>query len=310
MRVLESLNTALHDLLREDQDIHLIGEDVCDPYGGAFKVTKGLSTAYPDRVLSAPISESGLVGLATGLAIKGKPAIAELMFGDFIALAADQIVNHAAKFQWMYNGQVQVPLVVRAPMGARRGYGATHSQSLEKHFCGVPGLTVLAVNEFGDPGGLLRQAVAARSPHVFIENKVMYARPLMGPEALPRPEQPDVVIVSYGGCLEHAVRAAESLVAEDEIDAKVVAIEQLHPFPDDMLRVALAGCRRVLTVEEGSPGWGFGAACARALIGHVLHFQSLTGPDHPIPSSRDWEDAVLPDHDSIRAACLSLYERD
>lgn len=310
MRVVESINQALHDLMGADPRLVILGEDILDPYGGAFKVTKGLSSAFPDRVWSTPISEGGIVGMATGLALKGRPAIVELMFGDFSALAADQIINHAAKFRWMYNDQVEVPILVRTPMGGRRGYGPTHSQSLEKHFCGVPGLTVLATNEYADPGGLLRRAFAARSPHLIIENKVMYARPVLGAAALPQMPDADIVIVTYGGCVEPAVVAANTLAAEEEIVTAVVAVEQLSPFPVEQVRSQVGKCTRVVTVEEGSPGWGFGSECARALIGQVEHFSALTGPDHPIPSSREWEDDVLPGADAIRVACIDLFGKE
>lgn len=309
MRVVELINHALHTLMESDPRLIVLGEDILDPYGGAFKVTKGLSSTYPDRVWTTPISEGGIVGMATGLALKGKPVIVELMFGDFIALAADQIINHAAKFRWMYNEQVEVPVIIRAPMGGRRGYGPTHSQSLEKHFCGVPGLTVLATHEYADPGKLLHRALAARSPHLIIENKVMYARPVLGPTALPRPANADVAVVTYGGCVEHAVAAANRLAEEEEIAVTVVAVEQLSPFPDEDVRAAVGKCTRVVAVEEGPSGWGFGSECARALIGRVSHFSALAGPDHPIPSSREWEDDVLPGVVAIQAACIDVFSK-
>jgi pyruvate/2-oxoglutarate/acetoin dehydrogenase E1 component len=149
--VLDRLNHALHQALEADERVYILGEDILDPYGGAFKVSRGLSTKYPDRVLTTPISEAAIVGLASGMALKGLLPIVEIMFGDFVTLAADQLVNHAAKFRWMYNDQVRVPLVVRTPMGGRRGYGPTHSQSLEKMFMGIPGLKVVAPNTLGDP---------------------------------------------------------------------------------------------------------------------------------------------------------------
>jgi acetoin:2,6-dichlorophenolindophenol oxidoreductase subunit beta len=309
MRVVESINHKLHELMSADENLIILGEDILDPYGGAFKVTKGLSSAYPDRVWTTPISEAGIIGMGIGLALKGKPVIAELMFGDFITLAADQLINHAGKFRWMYNDQVEVPLVVRAPMGGRRGYGPTHSQSLEKHFCGVPGITVVATNEYADPGALLQKAFASRTPHLIIENKVMYARPVLGADALPRPTNADVVILTYGGSVEHAVAAATKLAAEEEIMAHVVAVEQLSPFPDACVQGAVNGCTRVVSVEEGSSGWGFGSECARALIGQVRHFRAVTGPNHPLPSSREWEADVLPDATVISRACIDLFEK-
>ena len=142
--VLDSLNQALHGLMDGDVRVVVLGEDILDPYGGAFKVTRGLSSRFPERVFTTPISEAAIVGLASGLSLRGLRPIAEIMFGDFLLLAGDQLVNHAAKFRWMYNDGVRVPMVIRTPMGGRRGYGPTHSQSIEKHFMGVPGLWVVA----------------------------------------------------------------------------------------------------------------------------------------------------------------------
>ena len=158
--VLDSLNAGLLRALGEDTRVLLIGEDILDPYGGAFKVTKGCSTQYPQQVITTPISEAGLAGVAAGLALRGFRPVLEAMFGDFTALMADQLINHISKFRWMYNDTVEVPLVIRTPMGGRRGYGPTHSQTLEKLYLGIPGLTVVAPNHFvlpnsPEPGELL-----------------------------------------------------------------------------------------------------------------------------------------------------------
>jgi len=199
--VLESLNTALQRAMQQDERVVIIGEDILDPYGGAFKVSHGLSSSFPDRVLGSPISEAGIVGVAAGMALRGLRPVVEIMFGDFVTLAADQLVNHIAKFRWMYNDQVRVPLVIRTPMGGRRGYGPTHSQTLEKLFMGVPGLKVIApcgiqvLNSKSaegkssgrqvDAGGLLLTAIADDDPVIFIENKLLYLSRLQTPETLP-----------------------------------------------------------------------------------------------------------------------------
>ncbi len=169
--VLDRLNYALQHAMDTDERVYLLGEDILDPYGGAFKVTRGLSTKFPERVLTTPISEAAIVGVATGMALRGLRPVAEIMFGDFVTLIADQLVNHASKFRWMYNDQVRVPIVVRTPMGGRRGYGPTHSQSLEKMFLGVPGLKVVAPNALGDPAELLAAAIADDDPVLFVEHK-------------------------------------------------------------------------------------------------------------------------------------------
>lgn len=201
--VLDSLNAGLQRAMTADKRVYLLGEDILDPYGGAFKVTRGLSTAYPDRVLTTPISEAGIVGLATGMALRGLRPVVEIMFGDFLTLAADQLINHVTKFNWMYNGgksleeQVCTPLVIRTPMGGRRGYGPTHSQTLEKHFLGVPGLCVLAACSLGDPGRLLEQAILETSaPVLFLENKLLYLVPTQSQESLANSESADDFSVS------------------------------------------------------------------------------------------------------------------
>ena len=155
------------------------------PYGGAFKVTQGLSDAYPDRVLTTPISEASLFGVAAGMALRGRRPILEIMFGDFIALGFDQVVNGISKFREMYDDQVTVPLVVRTPMGGRRGYGPTHSQSLEKLLLGVPNICVVAASECHDIGALLTDAVEDERPVFFVENKLMYGRPNRRPGGRP-----------------------------------------------------------------------------------------------------------------------------
>src|SRR3989338_935053 len=180
MRYSESLNHSLHQLMKQDERVFVLGEDILDPYGGAFKITKGLSTGFPDRVLTTPISEAGITGFAIGMAMRGFRPILEIMFGDFITLCADQIVNGAAKFSLMYNGQVTVPLVIRTPMGGRKGYGPTHSQTLETLFLNVPGLTIIAPSHFHNPGDLLQKAVLNEENLVlFIENKLLYPLQLL-----------------------------------------------------------------------------------------------------------------------------------
>jgi len=276
--VVSSLNQALHDLMDGDARVHFVGEDVLDPYGGAFKVAKGLSSRFPDRVWTTPISESAIVGLGVGMALRGLRPVVELMFGDFLTLAADQIVNHAAKFRWMFDDRVRVPLVVRTPMGGRRGYGATHSQSLEKHFLGVPGLWVVAPSIFGDPGALLEQAVhGCEDPVLFVESKTCYGRALisapagMVEEIYPQTESPfptvrlrwagetaDGVFCCYGAMAPVAAEAARRLKHEEGVAFDLVVFTQLSPTPIAALDRLLDDAPDVqIVVEEASPmaGW-------------------------------------------------------
>ena len=161
-------------MLTRDERVILLGEDLHDPYGGAFKVTAGLSTEFAGRVISTPIGEAGLVGASIGLALAGYRPVAEIMFADFITLAMDQIYNHAVKFPGMFDG-MQVPLVVRTPSGGRRGYGPTHSQSPENLMTAVPGLTVVFPSHRHDVGHLLEMAsLEWGHPVVFFEHKLLY----------------------------------------------------------------------------------------------------------------------------------------
>jgi pyruvate/2-oxoglutarate/acetoin dehydrogenase E1 component len=331
--VLESLNHALHQALTEDERVYVLGEDILDPYGGAFKVTRGLSLAFPGRVLSTPISEAGIVGLATGMALRGLRPVVEIMFGDFLTLAADQIINHAAKFRWMYNDQVRVPLVVRTPMGGRRGYGPTHSQTLEKHFLGTPGLLVLAPCPLGDPGALLSTAILhTQDPVLFIENKLLYLLPVQDGNnlaefdvrefpaltgftptitmALHGAPPAQLTLAAYGYMAELARQAALRLAYEQEIFVELVTPTQLAPFAVEAILESAGRTGRLLTIEEGglSLGWGAEvlAQAAEALGPRLKNARRLGARDLPIPASKPLEGAVLPDLEEIVQAAQKM----
>jgi pyruvate/2-oxoglutarate/acetoin dehydrogenase E1 component len=304
-RVVDETTHAINDFLERRSDAYLIGEDLVDPYGGAFKVTKGLSTRFPGRVLSTPISEAAIVGVATGLAIRGCPCVVEIMFGDFLTLCFDQLLNHATKFPWMYNDQVRVPLVVRTPMGGRRGYGPTHSQSLEKYFCGIPGLEVFAIDQYADIRAIYADAFSRQSPTLIVENKTLYARQVEA--SLPQALSPDLVFVTYGGCVELCVEAASVLAAQEELVASVLPIRRLSPFDSAALKQAIGACKRVVVVEEGTEGWGFSAQVALALVGQSLRFEYVAAVPLPIPSSREWEQQFLPSVTAILEAAKRTF---
>jgi pyruvate/2-oxoglutarate/acetoin dehydrogenase E1 component len=328
--VLQSLNQALHQLMAEDQRVVVLGEDLLDPYGGAFKVTQGLSTRFPDRVVTTPISEAAIVGVASGLALRGARPIAEIMFGDFLFLAGDQLVNHAAKFRWMYADQVRVPLVVRAPMGGRRGYGPTHSQSIEKHFMGVPGLWVVAPHVLGNPGDLLRRAVGFDDPVIFIESKACYGRTLVGDvsgmtltevadDGSPFPAvhlshdraAADGMMWCYGAMVPHCLEAIARLRDEEGVRLDLAVVSQLSPMAAAQVRRLVDNTqgRLFVYVEEASAAFGWSAemlACVQSFAGDgagLTHVR-VGAADSPIPSSRDLERQVLPEATDLVARVL------
>lgn len=338
--VLESLNSALLKAFSEREDVYLLGEDILDPYGGAFKVTRGISTKYPNRVLTAPISEAGMVGLATGMALRGMHVVVEIMFGDFIALIADQVVNHIAKFRWMFNNQVHLPLVIRTPMGGRRGYGPTHSQSIEKLFMGIPGLQMISPvglcldDGTGSPGDLLKQAIQNNfDPLIFIENKLQYLLPVQSESDLndfwvsAYPYVRDskfpsycleikgappatVTIAAYGYMAELARQAVSRLAFEYEIFTELVIPTQLTPFDIRPILESAQKTGMLIVAEEGNLSLGWGAEIiarvAQETTSRTIKYHRVASLDVPIPASAPLEALVLPDVDRIIQSALQF----
>lgn len=334
LTVLDLLNRAMIEALRLDESVYLLGEDILDPYGGAFKVTRGCSTAFPQRVIPTPISEAGLAGLAAGMALRGLKPVLEIMFGDFITLLADQLVNHIAKFRWMYNNTVTVPLVIRTPMGGRRGYGPTHSQTLEKLFLGVPGLTVLAPTTYSigqsSADELLKNAILRMDdPVLFIENKLQYLQPVLSEEDLAefdvhvlyderdkneefpfhrfrvRGAPPsNVTVAAYGYMAELSRQALRNLAFEEEIFTELVVPTRLSPFAVSPILESVAHTGRVLLVEEGtrSLGWGaeVGVQVAEGLGADLKSIKRLAARETPVPAAAGLEKSTLPQIEDIQ----------
>jgi 2-oxoisovalerate dehydrogenase E1 component len=331
-RCAQVLNESLHELFAERDDVYLLGEDVLDPYGGAFKITQGLSDRFPERVLATPISEGGMFGVAAGMSLRGLRPILEIMFGDFIALGFDQIVNGIAKFREMYDDQVSVPLVVRTPMGGRRGYGPTHSQSLEKLLLGIPNICVVAASECHDLGALLVNAVEDDRPVFHIENKLMYGRPNRRPEDGHVGElavretgarypalsfsgtdfsEDAATVVTYGGMVPVVLEAVTELILEHEIFCEVVALSQLLPMELEPVLESVSRTGALVTAEEGTLTGGFGAEIAarvQELLWSDLRrpVQRVAARDGIIPSARPLEDAMLPGADDVVEAIVAL----
>ncbi len=338
--VLQSLNQGLHDAFLQDERVVILGEDILDPYGGAFKVTRGLASAFQDRVFSSPISEAGITGLAAGMALRGLRPVVEIMFGDFLTLTTDQLLNHITKFPYMYNNQVRVPIVIRTPMGGRRGYGATHSQTLEKHFLGIPGLRVVAPCSFqnpttpqGTPGELLKHAILVDdNPVLFIENKLLYATPLKSAHDLQEFDltsigsettgpvyrlcikgspPPMLTLATYGYMAELAMQALRRLAFEFEIFGEIIVFTQLAPFELAPLAAALQKTHRLLAIEEGGFTLGWGAeVLARSLEAHTswLYAKRVAALDQPLPAAIPLENLALPGVDQIVASARALLE--
>ena len=295
MRYSESLNLALHDAMEQNDLIYILGEDVCDPYGGAFKVTKGLSAKFPKRVINMPISEAAIVGVATGMAMEGLLPIVEIMFGDFITLCMDQIVNGATKFVEMFD--MDIPLIIRTPMGGYRGYGPTHSQSLETLFLNVPNLRIVAPSIYHDPGKSLAALIGTPTPVLFIEGKPSYPKQLMTHiDPLAKEGEPQITLITYGNLASMCVEAAYMAFLEEELRVNTIIVEQISPI---LLDFPTAG--KVVIAEEGI-GWADKMAAAL----YADRFDSLTDPirivqalPRVIPCAPKLEAGVLPSRQDI-----------
>ena len=326
----QELNGALRELLERDERVVVLGEDIADPYGGAFKVTRGLTTAFPERVLTTPVSEGAIVGLAGGLALEGYRPIVEIMFGDFLTLTFDQVVNQLTKYGAMYDGKVTCPVIIRTPSGGHRGYGPTHSQSLEKHFLGVPNLRVVAVSPFHHPAAMYEALLRQDDPVLVIEHKLLYGEKLRVPsggrsgDALARVEQsegclPTVLlsqvptddctasVLAYGYQALLAAQAVEELAIEEEVFAELVVPEQISPVDWEPIETSARRTGSLVTIEEGTAGWSWGTEAAsemsRRLFGELRHPVRVVASERSIiPSSRRLEQDVLVGLDTIKRA--------
>ncbi len=315
----ERMSTLLHGSLQRNMqsnpNIVIIGEDIEGPYGGAFKVTKNLSLEHPGRVRNTPISEGMLSGAGNGLALGGLIPVVEIMFGDFLTLCTDQFINHASKFRYMYNDKVTLPVILRTPMGGKRGYGATHSQCLEKHFLGLPGTQVLALNNRLDPGIIYDTLFASIDrPTLVIENKMLYAMRVQSeaPEGftwqydeaqfptlrLKPYGAADLTLLCYGGMLPDAEKAVDTLFEEYDIIAEIICPIQLYPLNPWPVIESVQHSGRLIVVEEGHNFAAFGSEVISQMMLHspgaLKKLERVGPPLHPIPSCGPLEKALLP----------------
>jgi pyruvate/2-oxoglutarate/acetoin dehydrogenase E1 component len=282
-------------------------------------------------VFSTPIAEAAIAGISNGLALGGMRPIAEIMFADFVTLAADQIINQAAKVHHMYGGAVECPVLVRMPSGGRRGYGPTHSQSTEHLFFGVPGLRVVACSRRHSTNRLIEQLTTGeRSPTVLVENKVLYScepfqtLPLdLTPRVSTRTNgdypplcygpadgrSADITLVTYGGMVDICEQAMESLVLEDELRFDFIVLTQLWPLTDAEIVESVRRTGRLVVAEEGVADFGVGASLVAAVaqrVGRPFQARAVGMKPVPIPCAKHLEDRVLPSPTDIIAAVRQI----
>jgi pyruvate dehydrogenase E1 component beta subunit len=319
----EALRLAMREELARDERVFIMGEEV-GLFEGSYKVTAGLMDEFgPDRVRDTPISEEGFVGAGVGAAMLGERPIVEIMTINFLLVAMDQVINHAAKVGAMFGGEVRCPLVIRTPNGAGNQLTAQHSQSLEGWFASTPGLKVVAPANPADAKGLLKAAVRDEDPVLVVENLPLYKQkgevPLdpehvtpIGRAKVVR-EGTDITLVAHSYAVTRSLEVAGRL-AEEGISAEVVDLRSLRPLDVETVAESVVKTNRALCVEEGWPSYGVTAEIA-ARIGKAC-FDDLDAPvervgmaEVPLPYAKNLELAAMPGAERIAAAARSVLNR-
>ncbi len=320
LAIREALNQALREEMLQDDRVLILGEEVA-LYEGSYKVTRGLLDEFGDkRVKDTPIAEEVIVGTAIGAAMGGLRPVAEIMTINFILLAMDQVVNHAAKIRYMFNGNIAVPMVIRAPQGSGKQLGAQHSQQLEAYFIHCPGLIVLAPSTPADAKGLLKTAIRDDNPILFLENQNLYGIKGEVPDdadytvpigkAHMAKTGEDVTLIGYSRSFYLAMEAAEALEQEG-ISAEVIDLRTLQPFDLETILESVEKTHRVVIVSEGWRTGNLAAELAMSIQENGFDLldapiQRVTAKDVPMPYNRDLEQAALPHPQDVVEAVRAI----
>ncbi|MPY68485.1 MAG: pyruvate dehydrogenase complex E1 component subunit beta [Alphaproteobacteria bacterium] len=320
----EALRDAMAEEMRRDETVFLMGEEVAQ-YEGAYKVSQGLLDEFGDRrVVDTPITEHGFTGVGVGAAMAGLRPIVEFMTFNFAMQAMDQIINSAAKTNYMSGGQMRCPIVIRGPNGAAARVAAQHSQCFASWYAHVPGLTVVSPWSPADAKGLLKSAIRSSNPVIFLENEILYGQSgevptdadwtvPIGKARIVR-EGADVTITAFSIMVGKALEAAEAL-AKDGIEAEVIDLRTLRPLDRDTILASVKKTNRIVSVEEGWPYAGIGSEIAALMM--ETAFDWLDAPvarvcavDVPLPYAANLEALALPQADGIVAAARTVCYAD
>jgi pyruvate dehydrogenase E1 component beta subunit len=308
----EAISQALWEEMERDPNVFIMGEEV-GVWGGSYAVTKGFYDHFgPERVKDTPISEAAIIGAAIGAALTGLRPVAEIMTINFAFSAFEHIVNQAAKFHYMFAGQMEVPLVIRTVSGGGRQLAATHSQSPDVVFAHFPGLIVVAPGTPEDAKGLLRSAIRINDPVFFIESATLYQSrgevaegenliPI-GKSKIQRPGK-DVTIVTYSKMLETSMKAADQL-AQEGVDVEIVDLRTLRPLDMEPVLESFKKTNRAVIVEEGWRSFGVGAEVAARIYEEAFDYadapiQRVAQKEVPLPYNRTLEQLALPQVEDV-----------
>jgi pyruvate dehydrogenase E1 component beta subunit len=315
----QALTAALREEMNRDPNVFVLGEEI-GIFGGSYKVTEGFLAEFgPERVLSTPISENAIMGLATGAAMTGLRPVAEIMTINFIIVGMDQLVNNASKIPYMFGGEARTPLVVRTPSGAGHQLTAQHSQVLEVWFAYVPGMYVVAPSTPADAKGLLKASIRDDNPILFVENLVLYnerGEVPDGDHVVPigkadvKREGDDISIISYSRMVHVALEAAEAL-ADQGISAEVVDLRSLRPLDMDTVIESVKKTNHAIIVHEGWRKYGAGAEIAAQIQEYAFDYldhpvERITGVEVPLPYATSLESAALPRLEQVIEGARSI----
>lgn len=320
--VREALRSAMQEEMKRDENVFIIGEEVGE-YQGAYKVTQGLLDEFgANRVIDSPITEHGFTGLAVGAAFAGLRPIVEFMTFNFALQAMDQIINSAAKTNYMSGGQVKCPIVFRGPNGAAARVAAQHSQNFAASFAHIPGLKVVAPYSAEDSKGLLITAIRDNSPVIFLENEILYGQsfempenvePILFGQAKTVLPGEDVTILAFSLQVKMALDAAETL-REEGIKAEVIDLRTIKPLDVEAILESVKKTNRLVIVEEGWFFGGVGASIASIVMRDAFDYldapvEIVSGKDIPLPYAVNLEKLALPSTDDIIAAVKQVCYR-
>lgn len=308
----QAVAEALNEEMTRDPDVFLMGEDI-GRFGNIYGATRGLLEAFgKERVRDTPISEAAIVGAAVGASLLGMRPVVEIMYMDFMTIAADQIVNHAAKFRYMFGGSVELPLVIRTQGGTGTSNAAQHSQSLESWFMHTPGLHVVMPSTPYDAKGLLKASIREDNPVIFIEHKLLYKT--WGPvpeeeyliplgQADVKREGKDITVVATSLMVQRALGAAEEVEKEGG-SVEVIDPRTLSPLDEETILNSARKTGKVIVVHEACKTCGIGAEIAARIMEKAFDYMDapvvrLGGLDIPVPYARNLEEASVPSQEQI-----------
>lgn len=324
MTMVGAINATLSAALAQDNKVILFGEDIEDPKGGVFGLTRGLSTEFPGRVFNSPLAEATIAGVAVGLSVAGYTPVFELQFIDFVPAALNQLITQASSLRWRTQGDWSCPMVLMAPYGAYLPAGAIwHSESKESLFAHIPGICIAVPSTPEDAAGLLWTAIHGNDPVLFLVPKHLFRQrapipdtlsPVPLGEAVIRREGEDVTIVAWGNCVELALLAGEELDKED-VSTEVIDLRTLSPCDWDTVEMSLAKTGRLVVVQEDNRTGGFGqtiiseaVACSKRWDLFLAPPRLVARTDTPVPYHPILEYAALPDVSKVCAAIRSILE--